>query len=54
MRGSLPARVVGLEEDYWRIRSDPGGLDLGEQQELKAYYDEIHFPSRRFPVLSLH
>ena len=53
MPGSLPVRVVTIEEDYWRIRSDEGKLHLIElhpieQQELKAYFDEIRLPYRLF------
>jgi hypothetical protein len=40
--------VVRLEDDYWRIRSDKGELDLAEQQALQTYFDEIRLPYRLF------
>ena len=48
MTRSLPARVVRLEDDYWRIRSDQGELALGEQDELAAYFDGIRLPYKLF------
>jgi len=37
-KGSMPNRIVRLEEDLWRIRTDQGELDEAEQQELKKVF----------------
>jgi hypothetical protein len=46
MKNPLPSRIVTLENNLWRIRSDEGELDEVEQQELKAYFDETRLPYR--------
>jgi hypothetical protein len=37
-------RIVRLEGNLWRIRSDQGELDAAEQQELRNFFDEIRIP----------
>ena len=46
MKKPLPSRIVRLEGDLWRIRSDEGELDAVEQQELRDYFDETRVPYR--------
>jgi hypothetical protein len=46
MKKNLPNRIVRLEEGYWRIRADEGELEAAEQEELRAYLDEIRLPYR--------
>jgi len=42
----MDKRIVRLEGDLWRVRSDQGELDTAEQQELREYYDEVRMPYR--------
>ena len=42
----MTKRIVRIEGDLWRVRSDQGELDAAEQQELKDYLDEIRLPYR--------
>ena len=42
---SMPNRIVRLEGNLWRIRSDEGELTPSERKELKEYFDEIRMPS---------
>jgi hypothetical protein len=42
MKKRFPHRMVRLEKDLWRIRSDQGELEAAEQQELRLYFDEVH------------
>ena len=44
--GSMAKRIVRLEGNLWRIRSDYGELDAAEQQQLRDYFDEIRMPYR--------
>jgi hypothetical protein len=44
----LPARIIRLEEGFWRIRSDEGELDAVEQDQLEDYFFEIQMPYRMF------
>lgn len=46
MMKKLPNRIVRLEDGCWRIRPDDGELDGAEQEELRAYLDEIRLPYR--------
>lgn len=46
MKPTLPARIVRVEEGFWRIRPDKGELDGVEQDELEDYFAEIHMPYR--------
>lgn len=40
----MPKRIVRLEGNLWRIRSDHGELDTAEQQELRDFFDKIRIP----------
>ncbi|MCB1098053.1 MAG: hypothetical protein KDN22_20950 [Verrucomicrobiae bacterium] len=40
----METRIVRLEEHFWHIRSPEGALAAEEQQELKAYLDEVRLP----------
>ena len=42
----MEKRIVRLEEDLWRIRTDAGELPESEQMELIEYFDEIKLPYR--------
>jgi len=43
---SMTKRIVRLEGNLWRVRSEQGELDAAEQQELRDYFDEIRMPYR--------
>jgi hypothetical protein len=40
----MDTRIVRLEDDFWRIRTDIGELAESERNELKEYFDEIKMP----------
>jgi len=40
----MEKRIVRLEEDLWRIRTDAGELSKSEQIELIEYFDGIKLP----------
>ena len=40
----MQIRIVRLENGFWRIRTDDGELPAKEQDDLKAYFDEIEMP----------
>lgn len=40
----MEKRIVRLEKDLWRIRTDAGELPKSEQVELIEYFDEIKLP----------
>ncbi|MBU0945173.1 MAG: hypothetical protein KJ804_07995 [Proteobacteria bacterium] len=42
----MEKRIVRLEEDLWRIRTDAGELSESERIELIEYFDEIKLPYR--------
>jgi len=42
----MDKRIIRLEDNYWRIRTDIGELSASEQEELKAYFNEIRMPYR--------
>ena len=42
----MEMRIVRLEENLWRIRTDAGELTKSEQMELIEYVDEIKLPYR--------
>jgi hypothetical protein len=44
MNQTLPARIVRLEDDMWRIRTGEGELDGVEQDSLEDHLAEIHMP----------
>lgn len=44
----MDTRIVRLENHFWRIRSPEGALAAGEQQELKAFFDEARLPYQLF------
>jgi hypothetical protein len=39
-------RIIRLEENLWRIRTDDGELPETERMELIEYFDEIKLPYR--------
>jgi len=41
---SMQKRIVRLQGNLWRIRSEQGELDAAEQQELRDFFDEIRIP----------
>lgn len=40
----MEKRIVRLEKDLWRIRTDVGELPKSEQIELIEYFNEIKLP----------
>jgi hypothetical protein len=42
----LEKRIVRLENDLWRIRTDSGEIPDSEQKELEEYLTEIKLPYR--------
>jgi hypothetical protein len=44
MKQTLPPRIVRVEDDFWRIRTDEGEVDGAEQDELEDYFAEIRIP----------
>jgi len=40
----MQKRIVRLEGNLWRIRSEQGEWDAAEQQELRMFFDEIRIP----------
>ncbi len=44
MKQTLPLRIVRVEDDSWRIRTDKGELDGVEQDELEDYFAKIRMP----------
>jgi hypothetical protein len=42
----MDKRIIRLEDNFWRIRTDVGELSASEQEELKEYFNEIKMPYR--------
>lgn len=42
----MDTRIIRIEGEFWRIRTDTGELSESEQNELKEYFDEIKMPYR--------
>ncbi len=42
----MDKRIIRLEENLWRIRTDDGELPETERMELIEYFDEIKLPYR--------
>lgn len=42
----MDKRIIRLEENLWRIRTDAGELPETERMELIEYFDEIKLPYR--------
>jgi len=42
----MEKRIVRLEDEVWRIRTDAGELPGSEQKELEKYFGEIKLPYR--------
>lgn len=42
----MDKRIIRLEENLWRIRTDAGELPETERMELLEYFDEIKLPYR--------
>ena len=42
----MKKRIVRLENDLWRIRTNAGDLPDSEQKELEEYFSEIGMPYR--------
>ena len=42
----MDKRIIRLEDDFWKIRTDIGELSESEKKELKEYFDEIRMPYR--------
>ena len=40
----MEKRIVRLEGESWRIRTELGELPKSEEAELKEYFDEIRMP----------
>ena len=41
---NMDKRIVRIENDSWRIRTDTGELSESERMELTEYFDEIKLP----------
>ncbi len=42
----MDKRIIMLEGDSWRIRTDSGVLSKSEQAEVREYFDVIRMPNR--------
>ncbi len=42
----MDKRIIMLEGDSWRIRTDSGVLSKSEQAEVREYFDVIRMPYR--------
>jgi len=40
----MEKRIVRLEEDFWRVRTEAGELPESERKELSEYFNEIKLP----------
>ncbi len=42
----MEKRIVRLEDELWRIRTDAGELPDSERKELEKYFGEVGLPFR--------
>ena len=42
----MDKRIVRLEDGFWKISTETGGLSKLEQEELEEYFNEIRMPYR--------
>ncbi len=42
----MEKRIVRIEKDLWRLRTDAGELPESEKMELIQYFDKIKLPYR--------
>ena len=42
----MEKRIIRLEQDLWRIRTDVGELSDSERKELIIYFEEVGLPYR--------